>query len=164
MDTKVGRSAPAWEGAEWVGDATSLEQLRGKVVFVRFFTDTCPFCRASAPALKQLDETYRDRGLVVVGMYHPKPRSRPVTKEDVAAFAAEHGWEFPVAMDRDWSILDAYSPPDGRKYTSVSFLVDKAGVIQFVHPGPEFHPDGPPEHDRCRSDYADIQKAIETLI
>jgi peroxiredoxin len=160
----IGQAAPAWDGATWLGDDTSLADLRGKVVFVRFFTDTCPFCRASAPALRELDEAYRDRGVVVVGMYHPKPKSRPVGREAVAAFAEAQGWRFPVALDTDRSILDAYWPPEHRDYTSVSFLIDQEGVIRFIHPGPEFHPDGPSGHDRCRSDHAAIRAAIDGLI
>ncbi|MCA9705447.1 MAG: redoxin domain-containing protein [Myxococcales bacterium] len=70
----MGQPAPAWGAVPWVDSPPlRLEDLRGRVVLIRFFTDTCPFCRATAPALARIDADYRDRGVAVIGMYHPKP-------------------------------------------------------------------------------------------
>lgn len=70
----VGSPAPAWEVSDWIGSPPlTLAGLRGKVVLVRWFMSTdCPYCTASAPALRQLHEDYRERGLAVIGMYHHK--------------------------------------------------------------------------------------------
>jgi hypothetical protein len=47
----------------------------------------------------------------------------------------------------------------------VTFLVDKAGVIRFVHPGMEYHdPDGREGHEVCANDMASIRTAIEGLL
>ncbi|UCF68493.1 MAG: redoxin domain-containing protein, partial [Acidobacteriota bacterium] len=40
------------------------------VMLIRWWTDTCPYCEASLPALEKLRQRYADRGLVVVGIYH----------------------------------------------------------------------------------------------
>lgn len=65
-------------------------------------------------------------------------------------------------MDRHWSVLDAYSMslPE-RRYTSVTFVIDKGSTIRFVHGGPEFHPQGPQSHARCREDYAAVLAALD---
>jgi thiol-disulfide isomerase/thioredoxin len=151
---------------DWIGsEPLTLTSLRGRVVLIRFWTDTCPFCRASAPALKQLDEAYRERGLAVVGLHHGKPRGTAVPRERVESIVDEWGWQFPVGLDANWAALDRYwldTTPRG--YTSVSFLVDAQGVIRFVHPGPEFHPDGPADHEQCRRDFAELRQAIEALL
>ena len=69
----VGARAPGWETAEWLnGESLRLEDLRGKVVLVRWWTDTCPYCTRSAPALVEFHERYAERGLTVVGIYHPR--------------------------------------------------------------------------------------------
>ena len=94
---------------DWIGsEPLSVADLRGRVVLLRFWTDTCPFCRASAPALKQLDEEYRDRGLTVVGLHHGKPRGTAVERERVESIIDKWGWKFPVGLDASWAALDRY--------------------------------------------------------
>ncbi len=165
----IGTAAPPFaEDLRWIhGEPTDLEALRGKVVLVRFWTDTCPFCQASAPALSQLHEAYGDQGLVVIGMHHPKPRGSEAELEGIRARAAELGMEFSIASDEHWDTLERWWLDAGegrRKATSVSFLIDAQGTIRWIHPGPEFHPDGPADHEQCREDYADAVATIEALL
>ena len=50
----VGDVARPWQLAEWSGsEPLNLEDLRGRVVVVRFWTDACPFCARSLPALRR---------------------------------------------------------------------------------------------------------------
>src|SRR5262245_40441571 len=76
----VGKPAPAWEASDWMNSPPLLlKELRGKVVLVRWFTSKeCPHCSATAPALNQLDDDFRAKGLVVVGMYHHKDDEHPL--------------------------------------------------------------------------------------
>jgi peroxiredoxin len=133
----IGTVAPPWEASDWMGSAPlTLASLRGKVVLVRWFMSTdCPYCTATAPALRQLDADYRSRGLVVVGMYHHKNRE-PLDVEHVRGWAKDFGFTFPVAVDRDWRTLNRWWLKTGRRpFTSVSFLIDKQGTIRHIHPG-----------------------------
>lgn len=161
----IGTPAPTWDVPFIGADAPRLSDLEGRVVLLRFWTDTCPFCRASAPALVAIDEAYRARGVTVVGMYHPKPRGSVRDPAAVAEVAERYGFSFPVGLDLDWSVLDAYwlSKP-GRRYTSVSFVIDQRGVVRFIHPGPEFHPAGADDHEQCRADYAAVTAALDSLL
>lgn len=69
----IGTPAPEWRNLDWLqGGPLTLEDLRGRVVLVRFWLVGCPYCRTSAPALVGLHEKYGDRGLTVVGIHHPK--------------------------------------------------------------------------------------------
>src|SRR6478609_2583250 len=69
----IGTPAPAWQGLEWLqGGPLSLPGLRGKAVLIRFWTVGCSLCTRTAPALNELWANYRDRGLVVIGIHHPK--------------------------------------------------------------------------------------------
>ncbi len=80
----IGTKALGWEGAEWLNpEPLRLEDLRGKVVLVRWWTDSCPYCSRSAPALNEFHARYARRGLIVIGMYHPKPIDRPITASEV---------------------------------------------------------------------------------
>ena len=162
----IGQRAPAWGEMEWLGsEPLTLEDLRGRVVLIRFWTDTCPFCRATAPALAEIDADYHERGVVVIGIYHPKPRGTTRARAEISAFAREHDWRFPVAVDASWAALDAFwLAARPRDYTSVSFVLDRHGVIRYVHPGGEYHPGGPSDHETCRRDYADVRAALEAVL
>ena len=133
----IGTRAPGWDVPEWIGSPPiAWESLRGKVVLVRWFMSTdCPYCTASAPALNALDREYGGRGLQVIGMYHHK-NPEPLDLEKVRGWVGDFKFKFPVAIDRDWRTLKRWWL-DGhdRPFTSVSVLVDQAGVIRHVHPG-----------------------------
>lgn len=56
----VPRPAPEWIISEWInGEATTLKQLRGKVLVIDFFQLWCPGCNAfSIPLMKQWEHTF----------------------------------------------------------------------------------------------------------
>jgi peroxiredoxin len=133
----IGTTPSAWTLTDWIGSPPlSLAGLRGKVVLLRWFTDTdCPYCSLTAPALNQLYEDYAARGLVVIGVYHHK-QPQPLDVAAVRGWARDYGFQFPVAIDRDWRTLHRWWLDGQRRdFTSVSFLVDQHGVIRHVHPG-----------------------------
>lgn len=183
----LGTVPSEFEVDAWIVDgaaadrAITLASLRGSVVLVRLWTDTCPFCKATAPALVQLADEFGDRGLVVIGIHHPKPR--PAADEadrapidEVAAVAKAWGMRFPIGIDRHWRTVDRWWLDGGdRSATSASFLIDRLGVIRWVHPGPEYHPKSSPDpgtapstgqdaHAQCHADFAALHAAIEQLL
>ncbi len=162
----IGTRAPGWGTAECLnGEPLRLEDLRGKVVLVHWWTDTCHYCTRSAPALNELHERYADGGLTVVGMYHPKPIDRPITASEIREAAQQRGFHFPIAIDRDWATLRRWWLDDGqRRATSVSFLIDKRGVIRYVHPGPAYHRQVVAGDERPSRDFAKLQQMIEKLL
>ena len=135
----VGTPAREFTDLTWLdGRPRTLASLRGQVVLVRFWTDTCPYCRGTAPKLRQLDAELRAQGLTVLGLYHAKPRGRAAVRDEVVATVKEWALEFPIAIDDTWSTIDAWWLTTDREATSASFLIDRRGVIRLVHPGPEF--------------------------
>lgn len=133
----TGLKAPEWVVSDWINsDPLKLEDLSGRVVLVRWWTaPQCPFCAASAPALKQWYSDYRKHGLVVVGFYHHKSTA-PLRTEEVRTYVKQFGFDFPVAIDHEWRTLKRWWL-DGNpqaKWTSVSFLLDRRGVVRYVHP------------------------------
>jgi peroxiredoxin len=133
----IGKTAPDWEITEWIGSPPlSLASLRGKVVLVRWFAGSgCPYCSATAPALNRLHQEFASRGLVVIGLYHHKAPGK-LSLASVRELAREYGFEFPVGVDRDWRTLkEWWLNGHERSFTSVSFLLDRQGIIRQVHPG-----------------------------
>lgn len=157
----IGKPARAWHAEHWINSAPlELSELRGKVVLVRFWTAPgCPFCSATAPTLNDFYARYAPRGLRVVGFYHHKASS-PLEVDDVEHYAHLFGFRFPVAIDSDWRTLRDWwlTVPAGkpaRRFTSVSFLIDRRGIIRHVHPGGQYV--------RGDADYARMQAMIEML-
>src|SRR5713226_1595925 len=69
----LGTRAPELRGVEWrQGGPLTLVGLRGKGVLIRFWLTGCAYCEATAPALNELHDAYAAKGLVVVGLHHPK--------------------------------------------------------------------------------------------
>jgi peroxiredoxin len=141
---RIGVAAPSFEFDGWLNsEPLSLEGLRGQVVLVRWWTETCPFCASSAPALRSIHEQYSPQGLTVVGVYHPKAdRDAPLDIARVERAVEARELNFPIAIDWDWRngiLADWWLTGPKRPATSVTFLLDKSGIIQFVHPGMEYH-------------------------
>ena len=162
----LGQPASEWGPHVWVqGGPLSLSGLRGKVVLVRFFMSAeCPYCRGTAPSLNDLHRQFGPAGLVVVGMFTPKPKPRPTTVEEVRDYVEAYGFQFPVAVDDEWSALRALwlDPVPGARFTSSSLLIDKQGIVRHVHPGGIFAKDGP--DPQARRDYESMRAAIERLL
>jgi peroxiredoxin len=143
-----------------------MTDLRGKVVLLRWWTARCPYCAATAPALISLEQRYGPRGLQVIGVFHPKPRGK-WTLDEVRRATQEKHFDFPVAVDGDWTALKRWWLNGKRDFTSVSFLVDQNGVIRYVHPGGEFHEGqqgAMPTHEACNRDMHFIQGEIANLL
>lgn len=163
----LGSSAPGWsaERAWFNSDPLTLEELRGKVVLIRWWTTGCGLCVATAPALNDFHARFAARGLVVLGFHHPK--SDDAHKPEVVRGAAKRlGFEFPVAQDEDWSVLNRWWFAEGaeRDYTSASFLLDRKGVIRWIHPGGEYHSGGGDGHEECRTARKSLEEEIVKLL
>jgi thiol-disulfide isomerase/thioredoxin len=153
--TLVGHPAPAWD-VDWMGEpALTIEALRGRVVLVRWFTEGCPYCVETAPTLAALHDELAPRGLSVIGMYHHKS-DEPLEPARVRALAERFGFRFPVAIDHDWKTLRRWWLDDHEGWTSVSFLIDRRGVVRYVHTGGSFAPDS--------GDAAQMRRWIDELL
>jgi peroxiredoxin len=160
-DELIGKPAPEFRGLTWLGEhSLTVAGLRGKVALIRFWTDGCPYCAHTAPALNELHRRYGREGLTVIGIYHPKPPG-PRSEATVAAAARRLGFQFPVAIDADWETLRRWWLSQGdHGWTSVSFLLDRQGRIRFIHPGGEYYPgEGAPGRD-----YEALRATIEHLL
>lgn len=157
-DPLVGTTPLEWAAVDWRNSKPlTLAELRGRVVLVRWFMDTsCPFCSATAPALRMLHEEYGPRGLTVVGLYHHKQRE-PLQRGQFDGIVRDFRFEFPVARDPEWATLRAcWLDGHEREFTSVSFLLDKKGRVRGIHPGGRYAPGDPA--------FVAMKRAIDRLL
>ena len=157
---------PAKPAEKWVqGAPAALSDLRGRVVLVRFFTEkSCPYCSETALALNQLYREFSGRGLVVIGVYTPKPDPRPVRPKEARAVAREYGFAFPVVIDDDWGALRTLwldVAPDA-EFTSASLLVDRRGIVRHFQEGGTYAKDA--NDPKARSDFETMHEAITELV
>lgn len=161
----VGTAMRSWSELRWLGPPPG--DLRGKVVLVRWWSDACPMCSSALPSLGRLYEEHQKEGLIVVGVYHPKPAA-PVsaaTLQLVQKAALEHEARFPIAIDADWTVLRRWWLASGKRdYTSASFLIDRQGLIRWVHRGGELHSSPDPAHKDCERTYSELLAMLNTVL
>lgn len=109
------------------GNPVTLAELRGKVVWLNFFASWCPPCQQETPILRTLADTYRDRGLEVVGI-----SVQETTSADVKAYAERYRLRYTIGFDGSGDVLREY-----RVFAlPTQFFIDPNGVIQQVVSGP----------------------------
>ncbi len=125
-------SAPNFVGiGKWFNSPPlSMNDLRGKVVLVNFWTYGCYNCVNTLPYVTRLYETYKDKGLVIVGVHTPEfPFER--SAGNVQAALKRHGITYPVAQDNDSATWNAWR----NQYWPAQYIVDQQGKIVFRHAG-----------------------------
>ncbi len=161
-DDLLGRQMPNWRVAAWSHTPPlDLAELRGKVVVVRFWTDTCPYCRASMPALQTLADEFADQPVVFVGLYHEKPQGRADAWPAAQQIGKDWGITFPIGHDANWSTLNSWWLSTGeRAATSSTIVLGKDGKVIHVHPGPVYFPSDDPQHARENRDFVALRDSI----
>jgi cytochrome c biogenesis protein CcmG, thiol:disulfide interchange protein DsbE len=109
------------------GQPITLAALRGKVVWLNFFASWCPPCQQETPILRSLSDTYRDRGLAVVGI-----SVQETTPIDVSAYAHRYRLRYTIGFDGSGHVLRQYKV----FALPTQFFIDVNGVIQQVVAGP----------------------------
>jgi thiol-disulfide isomerase/thioredoxin len=125
-------AAPEFTGIErWLNSAPlTLQQLRGRVVLVDFWTYSCINCQRTLPHVNHWAETYTPQGLTVVGVHTPEfPFERPAA--NVEAAMRRHRVKHPVAQDNRYATWKAFS----NQYWPATYLIDAQGRIRYKHFG-----------------------------
>jgi thiol-disulfide isomerase/thioredoxin len=141
------RTAPEITGiTHWLNSAPlKLTDLRGKVVLVDFWTFGCINCVNTLPHLTRLQERYKDKGLVIIGVHSPEFAFERSTA-NVTAAIKRHGITYPVAQDNNFATWNAYR----NRFWPAQYIVDKSGKIVFEHAG--------------EGAYGEIEQTIQRLI
>jgi thiol-disulfide isomerase/thioredoxin len=139
--------APEFTGIEkWLNsEPLTMQQLRGKVVLVDFWTYTCINCINTLPYVKSWHQKYKDQGLVVVGVHTPEfPFER--STDNVKTAIKRFDIRYPVAQDNRYATWDAYN----NRYWPAVYLIDKKGRVAYTHFG--------------EGQYAQTEAAIKALL
>jgi len=121
------------------------EGLQGKIVVVDFCTYTCINWIRTLPYVRAWAEKYRDLGLVVIGVHTPE-FSFESDLDNVRQALKAMAVEYPVAVDNDYSIWDAFA----NHYWPALYFIDPDGRIR--------------DHRFGEGDYERSERAIQQLI
>ena len=123
----VGKPASRFALTAFDGKRVALESLRGQVVVVNFWASWCyPACYEEAPSLERAWQTYKDRGVVVVGVNF-QDKDEPAKR-----FLTQFGHTFPNAPDASGRVsvdYGVYGVPE-------TYFIDRKGRVRFKRVGP----------------------------
>jgi cytochrome c biogenesis protein CcdA/thiol-disulfide isomerase/thioredoxin len=106
------------------------EALRGKVVLVDFWTYSCINCLRALPYIKRWYDSYKDHGLVVIGVHAPEFAFEK-DPGNVRRAVGDLGIQYPVALDDDYAIWRGFD----NHYWPAHFFIDASGRIRAHHFG-----------------------------
>ncbi len=116
---------------DWLNSSPlKLEDLKGQVLVIDFWTFGCWNCYNSFPWLNTLQEKYVDKPFKVIGVHSPEfPHERDRVK--VAEKTKEFNLQHPVMIDNEF----IYWKKLRNRYWPSFYIVDKKGVIRGFYAG-----------------------------
>jgi thiol-disulfide isomerase/thioredoxin len=124
--TTVFGGATQWLNTEGLGPA----DLDGHVMLVDFWTLTCINWLRTEPYVRTWSETYRDDGLVVVGVHTPEfsfERDVDLVRQAVQ----DRAIDYPIVVDNDHAIWSAFD----NSYWPAMYFIDRDGLVRDFHFG-----------------------------
>ena len=123
---RPGQQAPAFEVPLLDGGTISLAKLRGRVVLLNFWATWCKPCESEMPAMQRLRSALAGTEFELIAV------SVDASREDVAKYRDRLGLSFPIALDPEKRVSDAFQ---SYRYPE-SYLIDRDGRILSRYIGP----------------------------
>jgi thiol-disulfide isomerase/thioredoxin len=108
------------------GRPIRLADLRGKAVWLNFWASWCPPCQSETPILRAMDQQYRDRGLVIVGVQVQE------TVDDGRKYATTYNLQYRIGADVAADIFREYKV----FALPTQFFIGTDGVVRDIVNGP----------------------------
>lgn len=101
-----------------------------QVILLDVMTYSCINCQRTFPYITKWYETYKDEGLMVIGIHTPEFAFEK-DKQNVEKAMKEFGITFPVVLDNDYGTWNAFK----NHYWPHKYLIDIHGNIVYDHVG-----------------------------
>ncbi|MCY7293497.1 MAG: TlpA family protein disulfide reductase [Ferruginibacter sp.] len=129
--TETGKQFPSLALTDTLGKQTLVEDYKGKIVLIDFWSSWCMPCRQQIPALKEIYKKYKNKDFEIVGISLDKDKTAWLNaikndNQNWLQFCELKGWP----QDKIARYLNIYSIPS-------NFLIDKNGIILGQDLSPE---------------------------
>jgi cytochrome c biogenesis protein CcmG, thiol:disulfide interchange protein DsbE len=115
-----GEPAPEFQLERLAGGQTTLSDLRGELVALRFWADWCPFCRREMGDLEPVYQRLRGQGLEILAVNVGQGRGR------VERFIERLSISYPTLLDPDSAVARRY----GVIAIPVTYFIDRDGIVR----------------------------------
>ncbi|KYD20209.1 thiol-disulfide oxidoreductase ResA [Caldibacillus debilis] len=122
---REGDPAPDFVLKDLNGNSYRLSDYRGKGVFLNFWGTYCKPCKKEMPYIDRAYRKYKDRGVEVIAVNVGE------TDMTIQNFVDKYGLSFPVVVDREGEVQDAYDIFP----LPATFLIDADGKIVKYYEG-----------------------------
>lgn len=126
VELKIGDKAPEFSLPNLSTDKMEhFKDYLGKPIVLFFIQSACYSCLQEAKALQELKAKYGDKlNVLAVGV-------DLLGKPMLVSWAAHNNINYPVLLDPIFSVPEKY----GFSFTPSSVIIDKAGLVAFIHAG-----------------------------
>lgn len=131
MRLETGAKAPEFSLSDGEGKTWTLSDLKGQKVVLYFYpADDTPGCTAQACDFRDTSSVWKAAGYMVLGV-------SPQGAESHQNFTSKHGLNFPLLVDEDHSVAEAYGAWGertnyGKTYEGIirsTFVIDEDGKL-----------------------------------
>jgi cytochrome c biogenesis protein CcdA/thiol-disulfide isomerase/thioredoxin len=127
------------------GQVPTINNLKGHVVLIDFWTYTCINCVRTLPFTTSWYNKYKEQGLVIIGVHTPEFQFEHDTV-NVQAAIKMYGITYPVAQDNNYTTWNNFD----NQYWPAEYLIDVNGTVRRTHFG--------------EGEYDKTETAIQTLL
>lgn len=122
---QVGDSAPDFALTDLNGERHQLSEYKGQGVFVNFWGTWCKPCEKEFPLMEKQYQVYKDQGVEILAVNIAQ------SDYEVRQFAERRNLTFPIVIDKDKSVMEAYNI----RPLPTTLLVNQEGKIEKILTG-----------------------------
>jgi peroxiredoxin len=128
---RVGSSAPAFSAASMDGTQYDLNELRGSVVVLTFWSTKCPICQHEFPKMNQVVHNYDGKKVLFLSLTMEN-------ESKIESFLKSNRVESQI-VPNSFGVLLQYADRDKRGFINMGFpsyfVIDQQGVLQHRSSG-----------------------------